>query len=524
MMYFEVLPSETVYSYVARYHLKVGVGHEKKTYSKLFDKNKIRIHPYLPDHLNSLNKVSTLSVHDWILRHTLYPLFKFFGHDKNLLLLQAMQNSGNVVSLAHIPHSKLTFEYGHKYCEICRQTSRSVQGFSYYDVRHQIPGINACYKHGCLLDITKGGDIGIDRHLMLPKLKSNITMANPIHIEFAVFCDQVLTTCRDMKYEPARLPYIYRKHLQEKGLITQNQQIRMRQTISLMAEYYKGFQFTKGLEPLASFSFLGPMLREKTHFPSHPIKHLLFAFWLFKKDASLFNHQLSGPHEEPPKPHITKVNNNKSIMSFLSQGKSMSEINKITGKSICYIRRVSELNGIKHQSNANSFSNRTRHSVIIQAQLGRHRTKIAQSLGVGIGYVEKVISNTKNLSTWRKFLAIQRKLVSTSQEIKMAKKAHPEWARKDFKSKHNQAFFFLYKYAKDILESLLPKKLKPKVPKRDWSQEDDRLYTAITNLENSSDLSITAIGHLINDHGHLRKKIDQLPRTRSLLLKLGKII
>jgi hypothetical protein len=53
--------------------------------------------------------------------------------------------------------------------------------------------------------------------------------------------------------------------------------------------------------------------------------------------------------------------------------------------------------------------------------------------------------------------------------------------------------------------------------------EDERLYQAISNLAPDNNMSLTAIAQLVHDRGHLKRKLDHLPKTKALLIELGKV-
>ncbi|MCW8336585.1 TnsD family Tn7-like transposition protein, partial [Vibrio paucivorans] len=280
------------------------------------------------------------------------------------------------------------------------------------------------------------------------------------------------------------------------------------------------FPFVNGFEPISKFKFLGSLLRNKTRMPVHPVKHLFFAFWLFEGDASQFSIVRCNTSND----FVENTENrdvDSKILELISEGKSMECVHGITGKSRCYIRRVCELHGIEHSSNQNAHSELIRNKVISMAELGRNRQEIAEELSLGIGYVEQVISNTPGLVAHRKKLWILRKVRSSYRELRMARKVHPDWIRKDFKQIHNRAFFYLYRNARRLLESVLPAKLRARGTKFDWVKEDERLYEAISKMKKLDDLSISALGHHVQDHGHLRRNLKRLTKTKKLLRELN---
>ena len=516
-----LMPHETVFSWVTRYHLCVGIAPERNTYQTLFGKEKVRIHAYLPCSIARLDKYGGISANQWLTEHTLYPLFQFFGHDDKAKLSRAMlTDKGNVISNAHIPHAKLNFNYGHKICPLCAQENLIRMGFAYYDIRYQIPGVEVCPIHACYLNYTLCGDYGVDRHLTLPKNFPIMECNNPLLLRFTQFCFDVLALS-EASNAPESLSFIYRKVLSKKGFITKHLRIRMASLIDAISGFYRYFPLDTGWEGGNDFHFLGPLLREKSRTLCHPSKHLLFAFWLFDGDASQFNliSRLNSPKETIP----SKVDaDGNRVVSLVSRGLSMEQVSLQTGKSRCYIRRRCELAGVVHQTNNNGYDESVKHAVLIQAQIGRHRQDIADNLGVGIGYVEQVISNSVGLSQWRATLRVLKRVNVSSHELQQARILHPSWIRKELKAKHSKAFFCLYHHNRALLESILPAKTKPTVSPHDWSSEDDRLYQAISSLKDISSMSFTNITQSVRDRGHLRKNIDQLPKSRALLISLGK--
>jgi len=516
--------NETVFSWVTRYHIKVGIGVEKNTYQALFKQDKVRLHAFLPSALGRLESKGERSSEEWLYQHTLYPLFRFFEHDKEGKLLNAMlADSGYSVSHAHIPHSRLNFPYGHKICPMCALESKRKRGFAYYDIRFQIPGIEVCPLHVCYLQVTSCGDYGLDQHLYLAKVIAPVRCNDQQLLQFTQFCFDTLAISRTIT-NSEELQILYRKELFKKGFITQYHHIRMHLLVNDISNFYQCFSFENGWENISDFKFIGPLLRHKTHTPCHPAKHLLFAFWLFDGDANKFKiHQTVQPIKVEVKNAEGGCSEDHRIIELLQQGVSMEKISHHTEKSRCYIKRRCELAGIQHQTTKSAFQSQVKHKVLIQALLGRHRQVIADNLEVGIGYVEQAISNTKGLTQWRKKLHVLRRISASSKELLYAKTLHPNWYRKDYKSNHNKAFFYLYHHARELLEAILPEKLPPRRPIRDWSSEDERLCKAILNLEQINDMSLTEIGLMINDRSHLRKKLGNLPKTKALLQRIGKL-
>jgi hypothetical protein len=526
MNYLAPYANESIFSWVVRYHLTCSVGHEKNTYQALFQQPKIRLHPYLPHSIDYLAGHGGLTAHHWLIQHTLYPLFQFFGHDAEQKLLSVMlHGTGNPVITANIPHARLNFSAGHRVCPLCLSEHRQITGTPMFDIRHQIPGLVVCPIHHCLLVVLASGDAGLDRRLTFHHavMTSHVyRVEHQMSTDFAQFCWDFFELIKNVPCDLTLLHTHYRHQLMQKGFMTRSGQIRMAMLVRAISEYYQEMVFD--LESSFEFGerFLGPLIRDKTRTLNHPFKHLILGFWLFDHDPRGFLGQESPFQLMPAFNAPVVVNDDRErILSLLSEDFSMSQIETMTGRSRCYIRRIAELAGIKHATNANAFSHRQRHWVLLLAYLGRHRHDIARSVGVGVGYVEQLVSNTPGLVLWRQQFSAMRKHQASVIELLDARQSHPDWRRKELKSHHSRAFFHLYHHDRDCLEAILPPALKPLKQSKNWAVEDERLVLAITELDGAESMSLTVLAAKVRDKGHLIKRLDKLPLTKALLVKLG---
>jgi hypothetical protein len=369
-------------------------------------------------------------------------------------------------------------------------------------------------------------DAEIDRKLILPPdTISTFKPGTNKEILLAEYAAQLLDLLSLTDCKPT-LPVtsIYRTHLAQRGLVTSAGQLKYAQIVNELGEYWYGLPYGGLLEvpeKVRSFDFVGPLMRNKTSYATHPIKHILFSCWLFDANPELFFETLAfKPSRQPMNQQQT---DEREIIELLTAKRSLGEVARESGKSICYIKRLAELNDIPHTTNSTGYSYKVHHRVLMQAILGCHRATIAKSLSVGVGYVEQVISNTRGLSQFRKHLRQFKKVKAAVNELETACRLHPNWLRKDLKAQHNQAFFYLYHHARQQLMKILPERTKPHLPKFDWAKEDDRLYEAISKLKLTNEMSLTAIGRTVGDREHLRKKIKVLPKTKALLVDMGVI-
>lgn len=518
----KIQENETVFSWIARLYRLSHFVHLRYFSQEYFGVKRVRLHPYLPAHIEAIASKTGVESDCLLIFHTLYPLFLFFGIEKNDRLRDAMysEHGEGVIAKAALPNSKITFFNGLKFCPMCEKEDITQLGFPIYRLEHQIPGVNACSKHGYFLNSLDGGDYGFDRKLPLVPSTTKSKEAPSFYVRYAKFAKDVLELARlhntSINYQEA-----YRQALSQRNFLTAENRIRLAQLKGQISNFYGDFMFGEKLGlpfELSNFKFIGSMLRLKTHSPCHPAKHITLAYFLFEGDAQKYVIKKQRLPKQPAK----QTEHTKEVLLMLSQGLSMRQITSSTGRSQCYIKRIAEMNNIDIKSNSQKFSENTKRSVIIQAFRGLHRQAIASKLGVSIGYVEQVISGVPGLVDWRKYLRQMPKINNAIELIRSVRKSHPEWLRKDIKAHCESAFFRIYHFNKNLLNSLLPDKKTPSPHKKDWKKEDDRIYVEISKINDASKLSVSKLDNLVNGHGALIKKLHKLPKTAALLIRTHK--
>tara|TARA_R110001583_G_C5667601_1_gene410377 strand:- start:1454 stop:3058 length:1605 start_codon:yes stop_codon:yes gene_type:complete len=518
---------ETIFSIVARYAILGAFRRNGVALKDIFNNSRKRIHPYLPGYINKVAIFFDLSPEELLLNHTLYPLFAWSNKSTSNNLKSAMLSACDDKStfIAGLPQSKYRFYYGLKYCPKCVEEDVKTWGFKYWHMTHQIPGVDSCHKHPCALLGVQSGDGQKDRTLILPPSNAHISGVNSAQLRFSNFANELFEAS---KYKQFDCHIAYKNALDEKGYITKSKHVRLKELISEVKQYWEELLFDSPLsvpKSLSNFEFLGPMLRDSSVWHYHPIKHILFACWLFDGDVDAFvkyshtNKIAIDPVRIPPP--VDKSRDD--VLELLNESLSMNTIEQITGKSRCCIRRIAELNNVGHKTNANSYSKLTREMVLNLALLGRHRAFIAKFCNVGLGYVEQVISNTRGLVLWRKRLRKKIKVNKAKKVINEVVSIHPEWLRKDIKEACSREFFCLYHHDKKALEEILPTKHLATFNGRNWSEEDVRMSAEINALKDATSMSLRKIDRIINGHGRLQNRIDQFPVTKSALVKLGKL-
>lgn len=515
------LPDDEVpYSTVVRYALLSGIK-IPKIYKKIFDNSRKRVHPYLPNDIARFAEFFDLDSSEVLANKTLFPFLQFTQPDiQTELRKRALSKGANTLfSKTVFAHSKISTFYGLKLCPVCVEQDLNERGFTYWRIGHQIPGIDVCHLHHCYLQGTAMGDGNKDRSLLYPEtcLSDTEVHSNEIEFKMAKFAVAFLDTLRTEQINYRRA---YEVLLIEKGLKQNRGHLPIKQITYDVKSYWTGLSFGINLgfpSELRDFEFLGSLLRNKTHYPQHPCKHLLFAGWL----TDCQPYKLLDLLELPSANHESKIDNSleELILDMARKKKSMNRIMRVTGKSKCFVKRVIEVGGIVHESNSMALPASVRRVAILKAILGIHRKVIADSLNISIGMVEQIICNTRGLSEWRRHLNKRKHVRAAYKKISDLTIKHPNWSRKQIRQAEEAAFFCLYNNDKALLEKVLPQSITPTRPSKNWALEDQILLDKITNLGDIKDMSLAEITRMCDRKGYLKKYLNELPLTKLHLKK-----
>jgi len=336
-IHIQPLPGETVYSLVSRYHLLSGNASESESYSALYSSSRARINAYLPSQLQRTGHYFGLLPEALLWNHTLYPLFASFitpRRAQELKRAMFLNFGSHVGEKAGLPQSKLKFTTGHKHCPLCLAEDLKQIGVGYFRSTHQLPGVNACAIHASQLFLTTISDFSLDRSLILPKADTGTLPADNVSVKLSNFGSSVLHQLQIRQQFPDYRK-AYRIQLNQKGLLTKNGNVRIRKVIPALKDHWAPLEkhYNHQLEcpdQLLTFDFVGPLLRAKTHYPTHPIKHLLFAEWLFDGDANLFwdadeEEQLILPGFEVPIVGNSRIHQNDFFSKRETRRRSISD-------------------------------------------------------------------------------------------------------------------------------------------------------------------------------------------------------
>lgn len=506
-MQVQPLPGETVYSWVARQHLLSGYQCVSTTYSVIFGAKKIRLHPFLPAHIRAISDISGIDADLVLQSHTQYPLFAEYLVSRRLRLKRAMlmDDGGKAVHAAGLPNFHLHFIQGHRFCPVCLIEDKETFGVSYFHSEHQVPGVSACVKHYVCLDVLESGDYQLDRKLALPPEGARPVDASEIDIHFAEFCamkDFDICGSREQHKDS------YLLRLKQLGYASSQGRLKISRIQWAMSEFYQASNWLGSNEcelKMRQFKFIGPMLRKKTHYESHPITHLLLDFWISSQECL-------GSGVDSPQESRFKAPEREKLAAAYSLGIKL-------GLSVEYVMTVlGEGESIDYKP-AGSLRSVEISPFLSFAIVGMSRQKLAKFFNISVSQVEFMISKIVGLSAWRRRYWVFLKIQHAKYRIFEFVLFNPSSTRTDIKAMLSKEYFQLYRHCPDVLNSILPPPMERHDPHLVWSERDSDVLSILKGIPEKelSELSLSQLDVLVGAHGWLVKKRSYFPRSLSLI-------
>ncbi len=194
----------------------------------------------------------------------------------------------------------------------------------------------------------------------------------------------------------------------------------------------------------------------------------------------------------------------------------MASISRLTGKSRCFIKALALRLNIPVNLKPKQITQSMKVKIMCLAKKGFHRKVIAARVGLSVGSVEQQISTSPELVQWRKQCRHESKRRRYKDQITRYIKFKPGAIRQQIKASCNAAFFWLYAYEKEWLETYLPTAQKPVAkPRVDWHHRDLILVAKVCSImqQHQNQLSRTQLDLLLGGHGWLTKYKHKLPKT-----------
>lgn len=477
---------------------------------------RISIHPYLTSGIAKISSLSHESPAELLKNQTLAPLFAHCLPQYRSVILNPSSNAQQLTRACQLSTFREKEHLKIKYCVKCVEHDIRRYGVAYWHCLHQIPGLDACYKHKLWFEHT---NLAARNHVdlgFLPPIGGGVFGCTQLAAEFAEYAiNKVYTLRADVLSEAPD----YTAILKEKGFLTKAgrvHRIPLAEQLYKVTEQIMRSSRSLGPETAEHYKYWSPIMAGNLN--QHPIKHLILDFFLLTQT------------EAKPVPILQTASmddrSEKCCCERLKLGFSMAEVARQIGRSRCFVKSVA----LRHQIPVNVSPKRITEAIKAQvvqlAFKGFHRQAIARQLSLSVGSVELIISTTNGLVEWRKRCKAESMCRRYKCQIIRFIRSNPNACRAEVKKNCEAAYFWLYQHDCDWLEGVSPL---PQVPKRtgrvDWIQRDRLLSEKVADIlsRENSIRSRTELDRMLGSHSWLMSKKHKLPETMLVLSKFGLI-
>ena len=507
------LPDESLFSRISRY-MAICEYTQEQALKQLLGDGKASIHPYLTSNLDIVGQFSHESPQKLLLNQTLRPLFSYYLPQYRIVIDDVLANSNELIRASQLSTFRDKEHLSVKHCPLCAKDDLYDFGIAYWHLIHQVPGVEACYKHKIWLVHNELPNRNHVNGKLLPDVGREFTYCNDLAREFAQFVSTQIQNLKAKKPSYEALCNAYLKQLGINGSLTLSGRVKRKIITKEL------FELSEALFPTHSalsirtpedYRFVSSTLSGQ--YPQHPFKHLLLEFYLSRI-------QLDDKTDTGSNTHTALPNKEEQCCDLLRTGLSMAAVSREIAKSRCYVKSIALKNNIPVNLKPKTITPSLKVAVVKLAKKGFHRDVLAKCHGISTGSVELIISTTTGLVEWRKRCKAESLRRRYCCQIMRFIASNPNAYRQEVKHTHEAAFYWLYTHEHEWLEEVLPIATKTQhVERVNWTKRDTEVVMSLKYLLNSLDKipSRTRLDSMLGGHGWLTSKLAYLPKTQRLL-------
>ena len=446
-----ILPSETIYSYVARLHGLWGESNYRDTAFRWLGKSSASVDQKLPVGLTHLANASNNDPLKLLNEHTFFPIFAAHSGNPNRLGNALLCNNGSPVgNLSNVSQSGLAGFNTSRYCPACIEVDKHEYGVAYWHLEHQFTGVMACVTHGLLLCYKESSP----RIFCLPPQADYIPRKLAC-TQMVRFANQVLLHNQYYKPDSTADDEIF--WLESDGLVNQKNWLKGRSTNmdKLMDALRRTSQNLFSHEHILSETVVRNLLKKPNYY-GHPLKPIFLNFVLESLPEQSTKRQAQGKNCGV----ISKETEKRCKALLQSNQYSLREISRRLKCSMGYVKALAGRLDANYEKRTQFITADIESRIVRRAIKGEGRIIIAESESVSIGAVEQIIQGVKDLSVYRQYLRMLDKRDEARTALIQSMQYNPKATRNELKRLVSAHYTWLYKYDKNWLYQILPATLK----------------------------------------------------------------
>ncbi|MEH6628189.1 MAG: TnsD family Tn7-like transposition protein [Motiliproteus sp.] len=466
----KLLPDETAYSVINRFHQRSGLPSSRSTLNLLFGDHNFQLSSDVLSVIPQLCQACHSSIQEFISEHTVIPFYRPFTTPKKYQRLSEVLATGDgsrAIKELSLSANRMISEPYFKSCYSCFREDKEIHGLGYWHCGHQLPGISCCAKHAEELHEYKKGR----RKLVAPTGSEKpklIEKTSPAYRYTTLVSEYFYNSAFHLDHE--KLYQTYYQQLEIKGFITKFGHIRQRHLKLALYSYWQG-TFRNRL-----FKQINPM-NQAHHYPEclfyfkksnhHPIKHLLLIGFLFGSWSEFISQYENSYLKKTSRYKETYIysdplESKKNLArKLLHTGISLIAIAKKVRLSVTTLRCLAEQEGVEIAVRPKSLYRPVRRAIWRKLMIGKSIKSIAKKFGVSVGSIEQILTSHRYLIPLRRRIRHFKSRQKHRNFLESMIKENPSIRRVDVQKYSKGAYAWLYRHDREWLYKTLP----PAIPR-----------------------------------------------------------
>jgi hypothetical protein len=486
----EWLPDETFFSLASRHHRLWGHSVAHRTAEQLFGHFQGGAHHDFPSYLGEY-VARTGGVHgsvETLAQHTLLKYYSAFMQPVDVSNAVAVMSSNNVAHLKlklGILTSRFRANHPLKACETCMVEDSDAEGWAYWHLEHQYPGVWICLKHSQLLKESIFKSSGVERfqwHLpstecLHPGPVDVQNQSNLGRVALTDFSHLVANLVNQAALDPIdtlRLHEVYRTNLIRRGWVTAGGSLRMPLIAASYLEHVSPLRAVPELSALPNTADdaavqLGCILRAPRS-GTHPLRHLSLISWLFGTPDAFWSayqamqRRVDASVDGSPDSELVatvQVENAdprvEMLVKLLSEpGMSARAASRAVGIDVATAMAWAAQAGIKTDRRPKTLKTELRKTIIAELSRGADKLAAAELAGVSIGTITRLLLTEVGLhATWVKVRQDEARMTAR-REWTTVLEANATAGTKFLRALVPRAYAWLYRNDRAWLDSQKP--------------------------------------------------------------------
>lgn len=477
-----LLPTETLYSWCARYHRLTGNRIAADSSQQLFGTpNAGRLHDLTSHLAEFVDRTNGRfgDIESLAMRHT---LLGFYAPFKPAALVQQACEAMAGPSVARLKFrlglqaSRVGALHPLKACPDCLAEEMGKPGFPTWHLEHQWPSVWICRRHGSWLQQSTVKTKGVlHQQWLLPddvshehwqRVSETVHSSRPLLQRMAEMTADLLAA-GPPQFDSDLLRFTYLAGVKRIGLLGVKGAVRLREVSEYFLDRTKGLEFLQGFEFLervhdADGGFVGGLLRSgRGH--KHPVKHMLLMATLFENWADFWDtyNAISADTASRAEGFVTRIwpddpRRKEFAQLMKTPGSTVTDVARRLGVVFPTALYWAKKDGIPYRPRPRAIQPEMEEPLKQALLRGTMLIEVARQIGVPSNAVSDFLKSHAEIRRRWEVASSQHTRDIYRARLRQAIADHPEATRTQLRVKPGSGYKWLYQHDRDWLIANLP--------------------------------------------------------------------